>query len=106
MTNWWLGFILSWVPIGIFGHAVWSFRSMPDDQFVSDQRRADKLAPGYVVKGSRYGLFSALRCPNWEAASFRLVSQAPGNEAPRDIIMCCTAEAEPVCQLASLPPKP
>jgi hypothetical protein len=84
-------------------HAVWCYSSLPIDHYVSTEARARRLAPGFRWEGSRYGLFSAMRCPSWEAASFRLVGRARGVEEPLVTIMCCTAEAQPSCTVLTEP---
>lgn len=91
--------VMVWLML-MAGHAIWCYSSLPIDHYARTERMAHRLMPGSRWVSSRYGLISTLRCPtNWEAASFRLVGRARGDEAPPEAIMCCTATAEPSCQL-------
>lgn len=91
------GMVTIGIALIVIGHAIWCYSSLPVDHYLSTERRIRELAPGYHWEGSRYGLTSAWRCPNWQAASFHLVGRGHGDVPAPEAIMCCTAEAKPVC---------
>ncbi len=91
--------VVLFVGLGLLLHASSAYATLPPDieRRVSALGRS-RAGESMEVVGARYGLYSALRCPSWEASSFRLQGKSRADEPARELILCCTAQPTPVCQ--------
>ena len=93
------GIVVLFAGLGLMLHASSAYASLPPDieKRVSVIGRS-QAGESMEVVGARYGLYSALRCPSWEASSFRLQGKSRADEPAQELILCCTAQPTPVCQ--------